>query len=647
MTLPHRVRPLPARPVPLPGESLTSLLRRAARAMEYRSFRQIQDLVVTNKAVAADADCLPPGLEMKYLAALLHCETSQLAAMTVHGFAGSLVLVPEGFANPEVCDRTTIARYFAMGSHPVCPACLAQDLEPYERLVWRFQPIPMCLTHGCLLLRQCPGCGRPLRRDRPVVDQCACGTAIHDASLPPLADALVNHLRSLASWFTGKSPIPKLSVAGCFTWADYLARTMAKMHTWLETLSSDWHIPPGIPPQILRWVGAADILTHWPERFHEFLAAMQAVPGRGRHSTGTTICFGQLPVVAAKLERLGQTAPADALRDYLLERFTAGQLSIRIGVFRGRNLRELLDRRPWVAHTEAARLLGVRHATVADLVRRGVLEGQVQPAGNCRRKVGVVSRESLRRLAQDLADSLGCRQAAKQLGLFHKTVWQMAQDGLLERAVRTADGWRIPRRSLEGFLEWFRRQPSASSIGTEWLPFRQAVRRLGSSGMTVVRLLQDVRRGDIRTRRHGRHRNLDGVVVHRDDLVAAVEQAHAERLAQKGYSLREVGKVLLPERRMDFRGVKRWVRLGLLRAERKGQYWLITPEEVQRFRGEYCLAAEACRLLGISSSTLVHWRAAGKLEPIYGRDAKFQGSFSLFRRSDVLRLLPSSQEGKD
>jgi predicted site-specific integrase-resolvase len=95
---------------------------------------------------------------------------------------------------------------------------------------------------------------------------------------------------------------------------------------------------------------------------------------------------------------------------------------------------------------------------------------------------------------------------------------------------------------------------------------------------------------------------------------------------------------------MDFRGIKRWVRLGLLHAQRKGQHWLITPGEIQRFRGQYCLAAEACRLLGVSASTLTHWRAAGRIEPIYGRGAKLPGSFSLFRRSDILRLLPSGTE---
>jgi len=453
MILATPVRPLPARPVPLPGESLTSLLRRAAQAMEYRGAPQIQDLLAITDVVRFDPDCLRPGPEMECLAALLRCDSRQLVAMTVHHFAASLVLVPQGSAPPAACDRTTIARYFVTGAHPVCPACLTQAPEPNEQLLWRFRPATVCLAHRCVLLRQCPTCGRALRRDRPVADRCPCGAAIRDLDAPLLSEALVNRLRSLAQWLsTGDCPVSGLSVAACFAWADQLVCAIAKIPAWLECLSGAWHLPTDISREIVGWAGAADILEHWPERFYEFLKALQGVPKRGKHSTGTTVCFGQLPVIAARLERLGHTAPAEALRDYLLKRFTAGQLSIRIAVFRGRNLRELLDRRPWVAHTEAARLLRMRHAAVADLVRRGVLEGEVRPAGNCRRLVGVVSRESLQRLVRELEDSLDCRQAAKWLGIFHKNVWHLAQDGTLERAVRTADGWRIPRRSLEVFL---------------------------------------------------------------------------------------------------------------------------------------------------------------------------------------------------
>ena len=527
----------------------------------------------------------------------------------------------------------------------MCPACLAQDPEPYERLLWRFRPLAVCLIHRCLLLRQCPKCRRAFRSDRFAVDRCSCGAAIQDAASPTLGEAVIGPLQSLSQWFgAGKSPISDLSVAASFNWADQLVRAIVKTPAWLQSLASDWHIPSGTPQEILGWAGTADILAHWPERFYELLQALQSVPRRKTHSTGTTMCFGQLPVLAAKLERHGHPAPAEALREYLLKRFTAGQLSIRIAVFRGRNLRELLARRPWVAHTEAARLLGMHHAAVADLIRRGILDGQVQPAGNCRRLVGVVSRDSLQRLSHDLEDSLDCRQAAKHLGIFHKNAWLLAQDGLLERAVRTAGGWRIPRRSLEGFLEWFRQQPKGTSNGKEWLSFHQAVRRLGSSGMTVLRLLQDIRRGTIPVRWDNRHQNLHGVVVCLADLVTAMGQARAERLAKKGYSLSEIGKALFPERPMTFRGIRRLIKAGLLTAKRKGHHWLITPEEVRQFQSEYCLSAEACRILGIMASTLVHWRAAGKLEPIYGRGATIHGSFSLFRRSDVLRLLPPTTQ---
>ena len=372
MILATHMRPLPARPVPRPGESLTSLLRRAAQAMEYRGARQVQDLLAITDTVRFDPDCLLPGTEMECLAALLRCDIERLVSMTAHHFAGLLVLSPQGSAPPTACDPTTVARYFVNGAHPVCPACLAQDSEPYERLLWRFRPLAICLLHGCMLLRQCPKCRRALRRDRLAVDRCSCGTTLQDVDSPELAKAVVHPLRSLSQWLgTDKSPISDLSVAAGFNWADQLVRAIIKTPTWLESLASEWHVPTGTPQEILGWAGAADILAHWPERFYDFLKALQMVPKRKRHATGTTVCFGQLPVIAAKLERLGHTAPAEALREYLLERFTAGQLSIRIAVFRGRNLRELLDRRPWVAHTEAARLLGMHHAAVAELVRAG------------------------------------------------------------------------------------------------------------------------------------------------------------------------------------------------------------------------------------------------------------------------------------
>ncbi len=634
------VHPLPARAVPLPGESLTSLLRRTAEVMEYSGARQILSLVAAK--LKGNPDTLAPGPEMTALAELLRTSAAQMTSMTVHHVAEQLVLLPHDSDPPTTCDGMTIARYFAVGACPVCPKCLAEDSEPYERLLWTFRPLPVCLIHESILILRCLACGRPLRRNRPRAAKCRCGCDLRENKQVALPPTMVEHLRSIERWLIAKkSPIAGLSVAGCFFWADQLAHAINKTTVWVESLTSAWQLPAATPRHIATWAGAAEILEHWPHRFYQFLEAFQRVPKHGRHSTGTTMSFGHLPVLASKLERLGYAAPADALREYLLERFTAGQLTHRVALFRGHDLQELLDRRPWMTHTEAARWLGVRHAAIADLIGRGVLVGEVRPAGKSRRLVGVVSRTSLERLRRDLRDSCNCHQAAKRLGVFHKTVWQMAQEGLLERAVRTAEGWRIPRSSLTALLERFRSRPAAVSTGDGWITFRQAVRQLGSSSMTVLELLRDLCKGVIQSQWDAGHHNLHAIVVDREDLSAAMDRAREKRRSRHGYSLSKVGQAMFPDRTMTFRAMRRWLQIGLLRARQEGHQWVISPEEVQRIRTEYCLSAEACRILGISRSTLVHWRAQGKLEPIYGRGAKIAGSFCLFRRNDILRLKPT------
>ena len=49
----------------------------------------------------------------------------------------------------------------------------------------------------------------------------------------------------------------------------------------------------------------------------------------------------------------------------------------------------------------------------------------------------------------------------------------------------------------------------------------------------------------------------------------------------------------------------------------------------------YCLASEACELLGISRSTLARWERDGKLQPAYSRRLNTGAGASVFRRADI------------
>ena len=165
MTASPPTRPLPARAVPLSGESLISLVRRTSQAMGYESPRRLVALLATQGPLPPHLNELAHGPVLDYLADLLRQSSTALSSLTVHRFAPALMLVSQERQTSPVCDPKTTQRYFT-SSWPICPRCIEQDAIPYERLLWSFRPTPICTAHGCLLVIRCPACNRPVRWDR-------------------------------------------------------------------------------------------------------------------------------------------------------------------------------------------------------------------------------------------------------------------------------------------------------------------------------------------------------------------------------------------------------------------------------------------------------------------------------------------------
>ena len=172
------VRALPARVVPLPGESLISLVRRAAAAMGYEGPHRLRALIVDVGKVQANVNVLRPGPILDILAVLLRQSPEMLLSMTVHSFAPTLMFTGKQSQPASTCDSKTTLKYFAQGEFPVCPACLRQDTAPYERLAWSLYSLPACREHRCWLVALCPACRRPLRLERPAVSVCRCGKSL-------------------------------------------------------------------------------------------------------------------------------------------------------------------------------------------------------------------------------------------------------------------------------------------------------------------------------------------------------------------------------------------------------------------------------------------------------------------------------------
>jgi hypothetical protein len=628
---------LPARELPLPGESLASLLRRTAAAMGYDNVNLVTRLLGESYRPHQNLNWTGPGPHLDRLAALLRLAPAELLQGTVHRFAGALVLRPAGSPAASLCDGKTALRFFAARTVAFCPTCLATDARPYERLLWSFRPLGLCTRHARVLLARCAACGHGQPPGRSDPARCRCGAWLARQSSPEASAPALACARTLeAGLQEGFRAVPHLSSAAGFWLAERLAVAVGRTPAWVRRTAERFALGPPASPDLLGWTAAAEILSAWPDGLYQFLDEFQRVAKNQTLSTGVGRAFGRLLQEVGLLEGTGYGAPAQALRQYLLERY-AGPVNRKVGLFRSQEFQGLLGQRPWYTQTEAAEVLRLRLGTVADLVRQGILDGQIDPAGSKGRSVGVVRKASVEALQQSLRAGLNVFQAQGRLGLGRSQVLNLLRAGLLG-AVRTRGGWVIFRESVEAIEALCRGLPRLGADRSAWLSLRQATRVFGPSGLSAAAAVELVRAGRVAARSDGRHRNLRGLWLSRNDLLTELPALRARRQQTRGYALSQLGKVLLPGRPCREPVLKKWIRAGLLQVRKRGPAWVASREEVECFRREFCLADAACSILRVSRSTLSRWESAGRLTPVYGKRTCPHAGFSLYRRADVVAL---------
>jgi hypothetical protein len=636
MNVTSSVRALPARVVPLPGESLVSLVRRTAAAMGYAGPHRLRPLLADAGKLPANVNPLGPGPLLDLLAVLLRQPSEMLLGLSVHRFAPTLVFRDQESPPATVCDFKTTLKYFVWGAFPICPACLKQDPTPYERLAWSLRALPVCLEHRCWLVARCPACRRALRPERSAVSVCRCGKSLGDVEPLALGAGAIRLAETLeALLIQGVTCLPEMSAAALCWWTERLATAAAKTPTWINRVGERLGLETDAPADSIAWLTAAEMIGQWPHHFDEFLDAFQQVPKHHNSSTGVALRFGLLLREAARLEDLGYPTPAEALRQYLLMRYAGGHLSRKVCLFQRPQDRQLLHDRTWITQTEAATVLKVRKGAIPQLIQQGILTGQVQPAGNHGRSVGLVLRASVDNLRCDLQSAAGVSTAASRLGLGKKAIHALIHDGVLIRVVRTNNGWRIPLSSLSTLEGLCHSAAASEASGSPWVSLREATRIFGPAGLTLSRLLAMIQAGKVTPRLAHPEQRLHGLVVDQHAVIAALPELRVQRDQVRGCPVHRLGKTLFLGRPVKVDVLKKWIDAGLLQTQQIGRARIVSPAEVHRFRETYCLREEALRILGIAGTTLRCWQTAGRILPVYPKRVTPHVGLYLYRRADL------------
>lgn len=631
-------RSLPVREPPLPGESLTSFVRRHVVGMGYESMVRLLSLV-DEVELSPHLDHLGRGPPLVALSTLLGRTSELLADLTVHRFAESLVLQPQDAPPATQCDSKTLLRFFDPVHPRICPDCLKEG-APYERLLWSFRPLPICLEHGVALLDRCPACSRHARPSRLDLITCQCGFRLTEAASIVIGLGAFSSATLIQECLRGEPfAALDLSPAAALTWLDRLRCAVVRTPQWIARIRATMQLPDSLVDESVGWLAAAEFLEVGPARLAEFLDVYQGIAKHRSTSTGVNRAFGHLLRDAERLESLGYLGPADALRQYLLGRYTHGHLSGKTTLFRQASRRRQLRAREWISQTAAARQLGICVPTLARLVRQQVLEGRVHPAGKHGRTVGLVSRAAVVDLQRRLSTGFTVTQAAQRLGADRHRVLELIQEGVLTGVVRIARRWRIPAAAVDRLSATVAQLPPLLDRTSEWLSLREATRRFGAGHLNLARIVRLLCAGRLSARCDPNETSLRGVYLQMSDLRSCTEEATAQHSVIAGWTLNRLAKLLFPEQPLKDVVLRKWIGAGLLRGERRAKQWCIADDEVARFRSTYCLAKEACRILGISRSTLARWERDGRITPIYGKRTHRAAGASLFLRADLSRLL--------
>ena len=314
-------------------------------------------------------------------------------------------------------------------------------------------------------------------------------------------------------------------------------------HGW-KASPSGWIFQAGSAAELLPWLSAAEMLTYWPERLEEFLGVFQQVAKHRTTSTGISRRFGLLLREAAHLEEIGYATPADALRDYLLRHYAAGHLSGKVCLFQGHA--QSLGHSPSGPGSPRPRPLvscGFAVRTIASLVARGILVGQIHPAGEHGRSVGLVLRQSVESLQIRLAKRPGRLRHGTQLG--HRTPCGPGPHPCGLASPCRPDGQRLADSpaigpQLEALCTGL---PRIKGESAGWISLRQATRIAGPSGLALSQLLKLIQAGSLQARMAEPQKGLNGIVVSQADLAAAQRASRDQGDPSSDWSLHRAARM--------------------------------------------------------------------------------------------------------
>lgn len=490
-----------------------------------------------------------------------------------------------------------------------CSVCLGANALP--RIGWELLFADACAACGHWLQDVCAECGDAVTWRRDMLLHCPCGASLARQPAKSAPAALAKLSRTLEQLALGQSHcelthLRGLSVAQCQRLVRVLGAYGGSRHqrapqkiSGADTLDVSWTVT----------TVAAEILDQWPIAFHQFLSRQGAESPSGA---------GRMPGVFGGFYRAlykGLKEPEFDWVRHAFEEFIAEHWVGAIGQRNRRMPEAVLSRLAWMPGPEAARLIGVSSTRLQYLIDSGAVKAisRVSAAG---RAFVMVRREDIDSIRHQESAQLTLAQAAMQLGIKRQRLGRLLPTLCPDAVKVTLQGtpWLIPRFWVDGWLSIMEQLPVCQETpdGSETLDH---VLRYGPLGdEAVAQLLFDISSGALLPRaRVSTHQGVAGIVIDQGEIARRAEAAGG-----RGVSVVQAAEHLGVKQEVAYA----LIRLGLLVADEmrigRRSVFIVSAEQLQRFRTDFVFAAELARACGRSPKAVVAALAAEGVTEVAG-----------------------------
>lgn len=527
----------------------------------------------------------------------------------------------------------------------VCPDCLTES--QYCRKIWDLSIVTACPIHSCLLIDKCPNCKKPITWLRSSITRCkncdfdwreysssrleqseiALPWQLHKACKLPVTGGIVDQVLGRDHPITALQLEHLISIT--FFLAGQLVNTCDTTGRFIGTSRTNVELHSILSEAFL-------LFQNWPQNFYQFLDWRRSVDSARQQDTGILRDFGSFyKKLYTNFPRETYCFLHEAFETYLAEQWDGGYLNTKLS-----RIKEIdSSKKAFISAAEAAKILETTEKWVVQLIEQEKLTGSVRKMG--KRKLVLVKAESLELLKVAFSQALTLKDAAKLLGVNHRTVVDLVKHSCLE-ALRGPgkDGhtqWLISPESVSTLLERLSSQVELNQPSGKSVSFFTALRKLSGLAYTTGRLVRLILDGAVRPCEEVEELGLKRYRFLESALDSLIKQSIE---AQKEEFLTVLDVARLLEVKQEVAAF--WIDKGLIPCEKK-----IGPERSKRrvsntslrlFEENYISAAKLSKILKTSPKKVVQKLMSKNINPITGPQID-GGRQYLFLRSDTIAVL--------